>query len=329
MNEPIGQSNKSNDPKEESFLETSLGTSPSEPPSRKKLLFPKATIPVLIFAFLIIVVSNVIGSMRTGEIKDDFYPANSATRTDSGDDHDNFLEKIEEEFWDYADQYGGVVSKNDQLNLWWVSFDGLNIINDSSGVILEIPCSGGVDEYKEGIDRLKNISEDITSKLQYIMKTEGYVYNPDNSSDSFGDLKYYDYIQAYEKTPSKCALVVNPDCGNNLNGNGNGSMVYTIAFSCTDDFEKNYEIQAPYLKDLEIKDSTISFDREKDGFVRLNVNGRRSGHYIIAKFIDGKWMNLVEGQDYPSCEKIDALGVPQEIYLNCWVGSEELRFKNL
>jgi hypothetical protein len=39
-------------------------------------------------------------------------------------------------------------------------------------------------------------------------------------------------------------------------------------------------------------------------------------------------MNLVEGQDYPSCEKIDALGVPQEIYLNCWVGSEELRFKN-
>lgn len=55
-----------------------------------------------------------------------------------------------------------------------------------------------------------------------------------------------------------------------------------------------------------------------------------SGTHWVAVKIDGKWTIISDGQQYPSCSKIDQYGVPKEIYGNCLLDDKdyEPRFKN-
>ena len=76
--------------------------------------------------------------------------------------------------------------------------------------------------------------------------------------------------------------------------------------------------QTMALKDLGINNAIIRVGKRVDDFVYLNVNYRRTGYYVIAKLINGKWTELFSGQDSPSCEVVSKHKIPKDIYFNCY-----------
>lgn len=217
------------------------------------------------------------------------------------------------EFENYAKNYNAEILEKNNLSVWWVSPDNLNIINDDSyGVELNLNvCESDL----ESKSIFKETAVKLGQKINTIMEQNGFKVNPVNSSKSITDDRLYDYIQAYEKNPLKCVFVANPDCAKLTE---EAKMHYTFYFSCTDQFAKNYQEQAPYLKDLKIKDAIIHVQERTGDFVKLNVNYRRSGHFTVAKLVDGKWQELYSGQDNPNCKTVEKYKIPKEILPNCY-----------
>lgn len=220
---------------------------------------------------------------------------------------------IKSKFENYAKDYNAEVLEKNNLSVWWINPDNLNIINDnSSGIEFDLNvCESDL----ESKSLFKKTALILGQKINVIMEQNGFKINQQNSSKSIADEQFYDYIQAYEKNPLKCVFVANPDCGKLT---GEAKMHYTFSFSCTDQFAKNYQEQAPYLKDLKIKDAIIHVEKRVGDFVKLNVNYRRSGYFTAAKLVNGKWQELYSGQDNPSCEIVNKYKIPKEILPDCY-----------
>lgn len=217
-----------------------------------------------------------------------------------------FFPAVKAEFQKIKEKYNGKVSETNKLGIWWISPDGLNIINDdSSGVELNIfNCEA---DFK-GITQLTGL------QMDEIMKRNDFKTNQKNSSNSIEDDRFYDYIQAYENGAAKCVFVANPDCGTSSEET---PMHYTFSFGCTKNLDGNYQQQAPYLKDLGINDAIIHVQKKIGDFVKLNVNFRRTGYYTIARLTSGKWNEIYSGQDIPSCEIVEKYKIPKEIISDC------------
>lgn len=209
---------------------------------------------------------------------------------------------------------GSEINYSNNLSLWWISPDQLNIINDnSSGVQLNLKCA----EPNSGITELP-LTRTLNTLLPDLNKTfidNGYTKNVLNSSKSLTDDRFYDYIQAYQKDNTRCTIVGNADCS----GTKSDSIMYqTITIMCTDQYDQNYQQQAQLLKDLNIKDTIIHVKTQVNDFVNLNVNYRRAGHFIIAQKQAGKWQQIFSGQDQINCELVKKYQIPQEIYEDCY-----------
>ena len=224
-----------------------------------------------------------------------------------------FYPRIKAEFQKIAEKYQSQVLETDKLGIWWISPDDLNIINDdASGFELRsFNCEKDVSQ----LLGFKEIAQSASSKIDLEMRLNGFNLNQKNSSTSIADKQFYDYVQAYEKGTTKCVFVANPDCGST---SLEGSMYYTFSLGCTEDFDKNYQQQAPYLTDLGIDKAVIHVQKKVGDFVKLNVNERRTGHYTVAKLINGKWKELFFGQDIPTCEALEKNAVPKELMSECY-----------
>lgn len=220
-----------------------------------------------------------------------------------------FLLKIKNEF----KKYNTVVLEKNNLSVWWISKDNLNIINDnSSGIQLNVnDCVADIGSGK----LFYTTAQELGPKVDSIVRKAGFSKNLKNSSKDIDDDRFYDYVQAYERGNQKCVFIANPDCASLI---GEAQMYYAFSFACTDDFENNYKAQAPFLKDFEIKDAVIRVDKKIGDYMRIIVNYRRSGSYIIAKLVDGKWKELFAGQDYPPCAIINQYQIPKEISSDCF-----------
>ncbi len=219
---------------------------------------------------------------------------------------------IKKEFQKIQKTYSSDISASNNLSLWWISQDNLNIINDnSSGEVLKVfNC---INDSERKI--FKEVTQTLGPKINQIMKQQGFSQNKINSSASIEDDKFYDYVQAYEKGADKCVFTASPDCGSLLDEK---QMYYAFSFTCTKNYDLNYQSQAFYRKDLGIKDSIIHVQKQVDDFVYLNVNYRRSGHFTIAKKVDNKWTEIVSGQDKPPCNVLEQNKVPKEIQSECY-----------
>jgi len=226
---------------------------------------------------------------------------------------DEFLPAIKAEFQKIKREYNGEVLETNNLGIWWISSDNLNIINDdSSGIELYIfNCEADI----ESKSIFKEITQLIGPKIDEIMRQNGFNTNQRNSSETIEDTQFYDYIQAYENETIKCVFKANPDCSTSSN---EVEMHYAFSFGCTESFDRNYQQQSPYLKDLGIDDAIIHVQKKIGDFVKLNVNFRRTGHYTIAKLISGKWNEIFSGQDIPSCEIVEKYEIPEEIVSDCY-----------
>ena len=223
-----------------------------------------------------------------------------------------FFPDIKTEFQKIKEKYSGKVSETYKLGVLWISPDNLSIINDGSpGIELYIfNCSSAPPSF------FKEITQLVSPKIDEIMEQNGFQINQKNLSNSIEDHRFYDYIRGYEKEATKCVFNADPDCSiDSLTMPAH----YTFSFGCTEAFGKNYQQQAPYLKDLEINDASIRVQKRIGDFVELNVNSRRGGYVAFAKLINGKWREIYSGQDFPSCEIVEKYKIPKEIVPNCYL----------
>ena len=220
---------------------------------------------------------------------------------------------IEKSFNDVSNIYQGNVLSDIEASVWWVGDDGLNIMNDKeTGLVYKnYDCNN----FSSPDDTLfSKIVSTLSTDIKEIMESYDYVLNYKNSSKSLEDPHFYDYIQAYEKGTSKCVFKANPDC---VAFSETEPFYNSFSFTCTESYDNNYTEQSQYLRDLNIKDAIISVSKKVDDYALINVNYRRAGHFVIAKLVDGKWVEIYSGQDYPRCDLMEENQVPEEIYGEC------------
>ena len=214
------------------------------------------------------------------------------------------------------------IVKRSTLDLWWVTRDGYSIINDSSPAVeAQFPgCVSDDSFYSMWTANAKK----VVAAVDYVMASEEFTFdNSSNSSKSltystnFNDSEHYDYIKAYFRGETKAVLSISPDCGSTL-PTDNPEMYYSASFGYTNDYQKNYDEQSPFLYDLELKDVIVHVTQSEGDFRSLAVNYRRSGHATIVKRIDGKWRELWSGQDLISCAIRDKFEIPISIAGDCY-----------
>jgi hypothetical protein len=214
------------------------------------------------------------------------------------------------------------IVKRSTLDLWWVNEDGYSIINNSSPAVeAQFPGCVNDDSY---YSMWKANAVKMIEVIDTVITKEGFTFdNSANSSTSqmnsgnFDDSEHYDYIKAYFRGETKAVLSISPDCGSTL-PTDNPEMYYSASFGYTNDYQKNFDEQSPFLYDLKLKDVVIHIQEAEGEFRLLAVNYRRSGHAIIVKRIDGKWTELWSGQDLISCAIRDKFEIPISIAGDCY-----------
>jgi hypothetical protein len=212
----------------------------------------------------------------------------------------------------------GFEVESTEVSVWWISPDGYSIINDVSPGVEAKFFNCEADNLAE-----RKIWEDhalaLSSLVDELLRKEGFALNPINSSTSTTDDRYWDYVRAYERGSTKATLSVNADCWSD-GVESDAPLYYSAQFGITDEYETNYSEQSPFLIDLGLRDYIIHVEKIVDDFAWINVNARRSGHYVIAKKIDGHWVEVFAGQDVIHCELRDQIGIPVDIAPYCYDG---------
>ena len=214
------------------------------------------------------------------------------------------------------------IVKRSTLDLWWVTRDGYSIINDSSPAVeAQFPgCVSDDSFYSMWTANAKKVVAAIDS----VMVSEEFTFDNSNNSSksltystSFNDSEHYDYIKAYFRGETKAVLSISPDCGSTL-PTDNPEMYYSASFGYTNDYQKNYDEQSPFLYDLDLKNVIVHVTQSEGDFRSLAVNYRRSGHATIVKLVNGKWTELWSGQDLISCAIRDKFEIPISIAGDCY-----------
>ena len=206
--------------------------------------------------------------------------------------------------------------KPSPMDLWWISPDGYSIINDNSpGVEAQFPgCVNDDSNYS----LWKSTATKVISAIDAVMLANKFkVDSATNSSTNLSDDKHYDYIKAYYRGETKAVLAISPDCGSTMQTD-NPVMYYSASFGYTNDYQKNYASQSPFLIDLNLKEVIVHIQKSDGEFRLLAVNYRRSGHATIVKRIGGKWTEVWSGQDLISCAVRDSNKIPLSMAPDCY-----------
>jgi hypothetical protein len=214
------------------------------------------------------------------------------------------------------------IVKRSTLDLWWVNEDGYSIINDASPAVeAQFPSCVNDDSY---YSMWTANAKKIVAAIDPVMVSEGFTFDKSSNSSksltystNFNESEHYDYIKAYFRGETKAVLSISPDCGSSL-PTDNPEMYYSASFGYTNDYQKNYDEQSPFLYDLDLKNAIVHVTQSEGEFRSLAVNYRRSGHATIVKRIDGKWTELWSGQDLISCTIRDKFEIPISVAGDCY-----------
>jgi hypothetical protein len=202
------------------------------------------------------------------------------------------------------------------MDLWWVSADGLSIINDSSPAI-EAQFLGCASD-KLANEKWKTLISKIITEVDGVLLSNNFVVdNGKNSSGGLSDTRFYDYIRGYYRGTTKAVLSISPDCGSVVSGDKTLAS-HTAYFGYTRQYKKNYDSQSPYLLDLKLKNVIVHVQKSDGNYRLLAINYRRSGHATIVKRADGKWIELWSGQDLIECAVREKNRIPIIIAPDCF-----------
>ena len=191
---------------------------------------------------------------------------------------------------------------HDDLVLVWIVDDLYQVSNEkSAGVTLSF-------NYKNSdlISSKEEIINNINS-LDELMLNNGFIINEENFIDGL-DTILRNYRKAYQKENINCVIDVLYFDSASYNN--------TFTFSCTDNLLENQKSQMELLKDLNLGGFIQTMYARNDEFAYFNVISLYwfGGNYVIAKKIDGKWTEVISGQDIPECESLRKNGVPESIW---------------
>ncbi len=239
-------------------------------------------------------VGDAIGSFR--------HPAHEATPQE-------FLSSIRT-VWTSEPHAKTRLVMHQDFGMWWISRDGHSIINDNSSA-LEVQISGCSED--PGADMTTSITR-FTSSAEKVLQHNNFVRNVRNSSSSMADNRFYDYVQGYERQGMKAVVVVDPDCAG-----ADGEVPHrSVVIALTERFAANEEAQRPILEDLKLGSDVIVHIGKREGDLAIfNVNYRRSGHYVVARLMQGHWRELIAGQDVPTCGTLQRLQIPAG-FMDCY-----------
>jgi len=193
--------------------------------------------------------------------------------------------------------------------LWWIDTGGLAITNDASPATEFRAAMCETDDIAQ--DGLHALIRQLVPAIDDVMQAHGFTRNVRNSSRSISDDRFYDFIRAYERAGVKAVFSASPDCWSRT---GVGPMYYSLTFAYTTDFDANARAQRTFLRDLSLKSDVVIHVAKREGpWAVIDVNYRRTGHYIIAKRISGRWMQVFAGQDMPGCDVVHTWGIPATI----------------
>lgn len=204
--------------------------------------------------------------------------------------------------------------------IWWITDDNYNIlIKNADSVSYSAPVNPNTEVPQDVIAYIlqqPGMKEFYTLSLAEL-EADGFIKNEKNSSKSFTDTQFYDYVQAYEKGNTKCTVTVSPDAtGTEQNPE---TLFYTTTLACSNDFQKYYDEQAPFLKALAVHDAVVwDIEKQEGPFYWLNINYRRTGHYTIVKKEGNTYTEVYSGQDQAPCDVMDEFEVPQSFYGSCF-----------
>jgi len=205
--------------------------------------------------------------------------------------------------------------------VWWISDDNLNIIDKSAvsaslKVKSETYCGFGGNPTCAQTP----VPQELNLVLKKTFEKNGFELNTLNSSKDENDVSLYDFILAYQKGETRCTLTTQNDRFYDINSDGakqDNSAYFAYTVSCSDQFQKSYQSQRPFLVDLGIKDAVITVKHQIDNFANVNINYRRTGSFVIAKFDGKSWIKIFSGQQYPPCKLMFESGVPETVYEKC------------
>lgn len=195
------------------------------------------------------------------------------------------------------------------MSLWWITADGHAVVDDAvpAWELRAHVCEADDQAQSARFDLLRT----LVPRIDAVMAQHGFTRNVRNSSRTLADDRYYDFVRAYERRGLQAAFVASPDCWSRT---GAGLMYYSFDFGYTTDLAANARVQVPFLRDLSLgSDVVIHVAKLREPWAVIDVNYRRTGYYLVAKRIAGRWMQIFGGQDVPSCELTRTWAVPAAI----------------
>jgi len=235
------------------------------------------------------------------------------------EDISKIITQVETIFNNNANKYSETkVTRSYDGIVWWISDKDLSIRSKNSpAATLAAGCKTK--------SQIKEMTSGLAPQIKQLFLQSGFSLNERNTSASYTDDAFYDYIEAYETGDVKCTLISNPDCGST----NNNPLAETLSITCTDQYYASEYVQEPLLQSLNIdSDQTVDITKESGDFALINVYDRRTGYYIIAKKDGNTWKKVYEGQDLPDCSLVNEYKIPADITSTCYQNDVEINNPN-
>lgn len=205
---------------------------------------------------------------------------------------------------------------------WWISDNGWNILDENAvASSINIPVISAQDKYT-GEFQPKGpkhpLSQALNKFISDTFKNNGFQLNATNTSKTETDENLFDYVISFQKGKLRCTLNTSNGGAQTDEPNSKDSNFYVpYSISCSNQFDKAYQEQVPYLKALEDRDSAVILKKRIGDYVYLNVGFRVGGFFIIGKMEGEKIKIIFTGQEYPPCNLMENNQVPKEVYEKC------------
>jgi hypothetical protein len=311
--------------------------SPKKPYSRnwKKLIAIYLAIAVILYGAIYYLILNKQESNPYSVTKSSQERSQSSPSAVPTNPPNSVPEKVINALYEKTQTLKGndiLIDKNPKFfpgNVWWISEDNYNILVPTSS-FLRLQSKAINEDYGDNTYKSVLSKPGMQSFFDLAvteMTSQGFQKNTKNSSFSLTDTKYVDYVQAYEKSKTKCTVSVDPGTSG-LGGSTDSALYFSISVGCTDDFDTSYAEQVPFLKALNERESVLSRIMVKDNFATMALNFRRTGAAVFMYKSGGEWRKAAIGQSVPLCDELTKANVPQEFWVDCYEAGGNLRKGN-
>lgn len=200
----------------------------------------------------------------------------------------------------------------EKYSQWWISDDGWNILDENAtAILMKIPIDN-INDYQSQSNSVNSLAKTLNKTATTIFESNGFQLKSTDAFKTIVSQGYFDSVVALQKGETRCVLTIS----NGMETNGQSNF-FTYSVICSDQFQKAYQEQVPYLKALDNRNSVVCPEKRVGNFVFLSVNKGMRGFFIIGK-MDGEKIKIIfAGQEYAPCNLMENNQVPKEIYEKC------------